>query len=238
MRRRPFLASVVMALLIALPTPAAAQAWGSIDLSLPMANSGFILSQQIVSMTTPKPGPTRRTAPQPRPDVAKPNALVPRVPVARALGPAKLAQAYPIAARPQAERMFRDLLGRHSQLMSQFGVADNDMAGALAAFIAGSYMAYHNADFPDAHFKPLIDQMRKGLNDNPDLMTAGAAARRDAFEQLAILGMMSAGTQIALRRKPDATLEANMREAGGQYLSTLLKTDPANVKITASGLSY
>jgi hypothetical protein len=233
------------ALFLSLTTPSAvyAQAWGSIDMSLPMANTGFILNQQIVTMSAPKPS-TNSTSEDvaSSPTSAASALLVPRVSLAESLTPAKLAENYPPNVRSQAERVFRDLLGKHSQLVSRFGIADNDMAGAIAVFIAGSYMAYHNTDFPDANFKPLVMQMRRTLANNPDFVKASPAAKRDAFEQLAILGMMSAATQLALQQSPAtpnrAKIEANMREAGRGYLAKFLQVDPSRVQITSQGLSF
>jgi hypothetical protein len=151
--------------------------------------------------------------------------------------PSKLAADYPVQARPQAERVFREMLVRHPQLMRQLGVPASDMAAGVATFIAGSYMAYRNVDFPDQHFKPLVDQMRQILGSNPDIVRASSAEKQEMFEQMAILGTFMATTQMALKERPNAQVTANMRQAAKGYLEQFLKTDAERVQITAQGLT-
>jgi hypothetical protein len=81
---------------------------------------------------------------------------------------AELANSYSPQARPQAERVLREMLVGYLKIERQFWITHRDLGGALAAFLAGSWMAYHNADFPDEHFKPLVRQMQGMLASNPD----------------------------------------------------------------------
>jgi hypothetical protein len=150
--------------------------------------------------------------------------------------PAKMAATYPAAGRTEAERVFRQLFSQYPQLMRQLGVPANDMASAVAAFLAGSYMAYRNVDFPDEHFKPLVAQMRQIIGSNPDFAKASNAEKQEMYEQMAILGMFMANTQMALKEKPNAQIAANMRQAAKGYLEQFLKTDADRVQITAQGL--
>ncbi len=233
-------------LLLATPAGSYAQGWGAIDLSIPMANTSYIIGQQIVTMTAPHPkyAPDEQTADdQDQADpVAEQAIMVARVDPARALAPTVLAQNYPAGKREQAEHVFRDMLAAHGSVMARFGLADNDLSGAVAAFVAGSYMAYHNVDFPDAYFEPLVTQMRETLENNTVLPSSTPAERRDAFEQLAILGMMSATTQMALKAEPGqaaaARIEANMRAAGERNLRQFLGVDPARVRLGANGVIF
>lgn len=226
--------------LLAVPAALYAQAWGSIDMSIPMANTGFILSQQIVTMTTPDLQTT--SEPEPAAPVDYRAMMVTRVDPARSLAPATLAQHYPAEKRKEAEKVFRQMLTTHRSVMQRFGVADNDLSGAVAAFIAGNYMAYNNADFADASFGPLVLQMRGSLANNAALAAATPAERQAAFEQLAILGMMSATTQIALKAEPGhvdaAVVEAKMRAAGERNLRQFLGVDPAQVRLTPTGITF
>ena len=154
--------------------------------------------------------------------------------------PALLAEAYPAAARGQAEATFKQLLSGYRQIERQFDIPRNDVAGAVAALLAGSWMAYRNADFPDEHFAPLVRQMRGVIARNPDFAAADAQQKQELYEQLAILGMLTATTQMALKENPgtpDAQrVQANLREAGKGYLEQFLKTDADRVQLTAQGL--
>jgi hypothetical protein len=97
-------------------------------------------------------------------------------------------------------------------------------------------MAYRNVDFPDEHFKPLVAQMRQIIGSNPDFAKASNAEKQEMYEQMAILGMFMANTQMALKEKPNAQIAANMRQAAKGYLEQFLKTDADRVQITAQGL--
>lgn len=131
---------------------------------------------------------------------------------------------------------FRKLLDGFRQIEKQFGLPPNDVASAVAAFLAGSYMGYRNANFPDEHFKPLVAQMREALATDARFAQKGHAERQDMFEQLATLGMLMATTQIGLQRQPNAGVEARMRQTGKAYLEAFLKTGAERVRLTAAGL--
>lgn len=151
-------------------------------------------------------------------------------------GPQKVAAAYPEKLRPEAERIFREMLVGYRKIETQFGIQENDVAGAVAAFIAGSYMSYRAVDFPDENFKPLVMQMRQIIGNDPAFARASEGEKRELYEQMAILGMFMATTQMALAEKPNPQAAANMRQAAKGYLEQFLKTDADRVDITAEGL--
>lgn len=148
----------------------------------------------------------------------------------------KLARQYPAAARAEAERVFRELLAGYGQIERRFGVPSRDLAGSVAAFLAGSYMAYRNVDFPDENFKPLVAQMRGAIGSKPEIAKASNAEKQEFYEQMAIMGMFMASTQRALKQRPDPQIAANMRQAAKGYLEQFLNTDADRVQITAQGL--
>jgi hypothetical protein len=148
----------------------------------------------------------------------------------------KLSAGYPAANRAEAERVFRELLKGYAKIERQFGISRHDEAGSVAAFIAGSYIGYRNIDFPDENFKPLVAQMRQVLDANPDFAKASNAEKQEMYEQMAILGMFMATTQMALKEKPNPQIAANLKQAAKGYLEQFLKTDAERVQITAQGL--
>lgn len=150
---------------------------------------------------------------------------------------AKLTQTYPAGQRAQAQRVFNELLAGYQTIETRFGIPRNDLAGAVAAFLAGSFMAYRDTDFPDANFRPLVEQMRGVIASTAEYATATPAQKREMYEQMAILGMFMATTQMALKRQPDPTLQFNLREAARGYLEKFLKVDADKLQITATGLS-
>ncbi|CAG1769511.1 hypothetical protein BAC2_00374 [uncultured bacterium] len=148
----------------------------------------------------------------------------------------KLADAYPAQSRGEAERVFKELLSGYRKLEARFGIPRNDVAGSIAAFLAGSYMAYHDTDFPDEHFRPLVEQMRTVVGSNADFARATEAEKQEMYEKMAMLGMYMATTQMALKEQPNPQVSVNMKKAAKTYLEQFLKADADSVEITARGL--
>ena len=151
--------------------------------------------------------------------------------------PRLMAAVYPAESRVQAQQTFTSLLTGYSQIETSFGIPKRDVAGATAAFLAGSYMGFNNADFPDANFVPLVNQIRSALAQSADFGKSSVKSRQDTYEQMAILGMFMANAQISLKQTPNPELEATMRATAGQYLQGFLGVDPSNVVLGATGLS-
>lgn len=158
-------------------------------------------------------------------------APVPGVAPARAL-----ASAYPPDQRAKAEGLFKELLSGYHKLESQLGIPRNDVGGAVAAFVTGSYAAYRDVDVPDENFLPLVNQMRQILASNADFARASDAEKQDIYAQMAILGTYMALTRMALKEQPNAQVARNMQRAAKGYLEQFLKTDADRVQLTESGL--
>ena len=150
--------------------------------------------------------------------------------------PGKLAAGYPAHARKEAHHTFSELLVGYEKIEQQFKIPTSDVAGAVAAFIAGSYMAYRDVDFPDERFPPLVSQIRSIIQSQPEFAKATAIQKQEMYEQMAILGMFMATTRMALQERPNPQLTANLRQAAKSNLEQFLKTDADKVKITAQGL--
>jgi hypothetical protein len=153
------------------------------------------------------------------------------------VGAARLSQAYPAAQQGQARDVFEDLLRRYGGIERQFGLPHGDFAGAVVALLAGSWMALHDAAFPDAHFLPAVRQMRALLAAQPALRKASETERRAAYEQMAIIGMFMAGTQMALKQQPDARVRQEMQVAARGYLQQFLGADAEWLHFTAEGIA-
>ncbi len=150
--------------------------------------------------------------------------------------PAQLASTYPPASRAQAERTFRELLVAYGKIEDQFGLQHGDVAGSLAAFIAGNHMAYRNAPFPDDTFKAMVGQMRQVLATNPGFQGASTAQKQELYEQMALVGMLMATGQMALQKQPNPQAAENMRKAAKSYLEQFLKTDADRIQLTSAGM--
>lgn len=147
-----------------------------------------------------------------------------------------MAQPYPEASRAQVERVFDQLLAGFRKVESQLGLPGNDVATAVAAFIIGNYAVYRNTAVPDEHFVALAGQMRRVVGNTPAFAQASPASKQETYEQLAILGMLMATTQMALDREPNAKASADAKAAAAGYLRAFLATGPERLQLTASGM--
>lgn len=152
--------------------------------------------------------------------------------------PRKMASEAPPAARAEVEKVFSQLLSEYPKFERQSGFPANDLGGAVASFVAGSWMAYRDRDLPDAHFAALATQVRGMISNNSQLASASPQERREVYEQMAILGLYMALTREGLKRSPNPLTSTNLRNAAKRYLEDFLKTDADRIQITAQGLAF
>ncbi|MEO7245531.1 MAG: DUF6683 family protein [Rubrivivax sp.] len=155
----------------------------------------------------------------------------------RPIAPARLASGYALDVRTEAEATFDRMLDAYHQIERQFDLPRNDLGGALAAFVAGNVMAYHDRPFPDRLFKPLVQQMRAAIGVTGAFDDTAPAEKQELYESLAILGMFMAATREAVRTQSDPTLAAKVRTAARGTLQRTLRLDPDRVQLTERGLT-
>lgn len=221
------------------PAPLTAQGWGAIDMSIPMANTGYLLSSQIVASTIDTgdsdapDGPDRGT---------EGGTVIARTPVARSQAPDTLAAAYPAEMRAGAADLFRQLLAGYDPLVGQLGQDPDDYAVAAAVFVAGSYSAFHGTPFDDRAFGPLVRDLRARLDASAAFREAPLTDRQAAFDQFAILGIMAALVPGAAAQMPPGAdrdrLERSARDAGAKYLQDTFGVPAAQVTIDTQGLRF
>jgi hypothetical protein len=178
------------------------------------------------------------TKAQPRSSVASPMVYSPvAVPPERSV-PHQLATVYPPASRVQAETLFRDLLGKYGAFEKNLGIPPRDVAGAVAASIAGNWTAMTNTSVPDAHFKALVEQIRSALGTNPGFLTLSNAQRQEIYQTTVINGMFMAVTQMGLKSRNDPAAVSRMRAAGRANLEQWFPGEADKVRIGAGGLTF
>lgn len=239
---RQFRRTCVVIALSVLPLTSSAQGWGSIDLPIPIPNTGYMLSAQIASqgMNQPSIGSDDDTS-----DASSESGVattLPRLPVARSTAPDTLAASYPEDKRADARALFAQLLEGYDPLMRQLPAEPDDYATAAAVFVAGSYSAFHGQDFDDAAFAPLVRDLRDLLSESDVFGNAPIAEKQAAFDQFAILGIMSALTQTSVQQMPPGAerdrLRQNMRAAGETYLEETFGVPAARIVIDRDGLRF
>jgi hypothetical protein len=129
------------------------------------------------------------------------------------------------------------MLATYRQIESHFALPGQDPAGAVAAFIAGNYMAYRDVDFPDDNFPALVAQMRAVIAANPGFANGSEADKRTLYEQMAVAGMQMALQRDQLKQQPNATLRAQLIQSAKTQLEQFLKIDVTRLRIAEHGLS-
>ncbi|WP_157538810.1 DUF6683 family protein [Hydrogenophaga flava] len=148
----------------------------------------------------------------------------------------QLAQAVPVEQRERTRQAYVQAFEVYRQLERKLGLPAGDAAGAVAAYIAGNYMALHGVEVPDPHFLQLARQMRVALDKSPDFRRLSPSGRRRLYEQSAMVGTFMAVTHLSLQKNPQPAVEQNFRNAARAHLQAALNTAPDRVLIDGSGL--
>lgn len=149
----------------------------------------------------------------------------------------QLAQAVPAPQREQMAQVYQQSFDTWRQLERKLGLPSNDVAGAIAAFIAGNYMAYRDVEVPDPAYLRLVAQVRGSLVESRGFARATPAQRRALYEQMAMVGTFMAVARLSFQQKPNPAAEQNFRDAAAANLEAALKVPAGQVRITDQGLT-
>ena len=148
----------------------------------------------------------------------------------------ELAQRFPAQHRAAMTKAYEESFTFWQKLETQLGLAPNDVAAAVAAFIAGNYAAFMQQHVADADFKSLVLQMQGLLASNPAFMQSAPAAKRAMFEQLAMVGTFMVVYREHLNRQPSPGEEVNFRNAAKANLEAALGLAVERLQIGPQGL--
>lgn len=149
----------------------------------------------------------------------------------------QLAAAFPAAQRDQMAKAYLESFGTYRQLEAKLGIPPDDVAGAVAAFISGNYMAYRGVDVPDDQYKRLVAQLRTALASSTEFSAATPADKRRLYEQTAMIGTFMAVARLSFVQKPNPSAEKNFRESARANLEFVPKVPAEQVRIGDGGLS-
>lgn len=148
----------------------------------------------------------------------------------------ELAQRFPAQHRAAMTKAYEESFGFWQKLETQLGLVPNDVAAAVAAFIAGNYTAFMQQPVPDEDFKSLVLQMQGLLARNPAFTQSSPAAKRSMFEQLAMVGTFMVVYREHLNRQPNPNEETNFRNAAKANLEAGLGLAVERMQIGPQGL--
>lgn len=148
----------------------------------------------------------------------------------------ELAARFPVAQRPQMEQTFRRCMDVYAQLEKKLGLPERDMAGSLAAFLVGNYMALNDVDVSDDAFRTVARQLRDQGSMQASLRRIDAARLRNLYEQTAMMGTFMALAHKSQQQNPQPPeAAARIRATARANLEAVLRMDPARLSIGDAG---
>lgn len=147
-----------------------------------------------------------------------------------------LSMALPVAKREQMAQVYLQSFDTYKQLERKLALPSNDVAGSVAAFIAGNYMALNHVVVPDPHFQRMVTQLRGMLGQSAGYNKLAATDKRRLYEQTAMVGTFMAVAQMSLQKSPNPAVEKNFRDTAKNNLESVLKVPAEQVRIDDQGL--
>lgn len=143
---------------------------------------------------------------------------------------------YPAKQREKVRKQYQQIYNSYPQVAKRLGIPTNDMASGMASLLAGAYMAYNNMSLNDSYVKPLANQFRESMQEVEEFNRISDSDKKMIYDQMVLMGMLLAITQVELQKQPDAKVKTQLRQAGKQVLEGVLKVNADRIKITSSGL--
>ena len=151
---------------------------------------------------------------------------------------ADLAARYPGAKPAQLTKIFNESLNNFDQVVSRLGLPQDDVAAALAAFLVGNYIAMRGTTLPpDEEFVELTGHLRNALASSPAFIQSSPEKKRQAYEQLGMMGMFMSTARIALTKTPNPQAEAHFRNHAKANLEQLLNRPVDTLEIKNGQIS-
>lgn len=144
-----------------------------------------------------------------------------------------------LSSDPDQEKTYahavEEALASYEQQAASGGLT-NDIAGALALFIAAADLSYRGTEMTDAQSVTIAHQLQLGL-DTPEMRAASDSSKQELYEFFATFGLCILVTrQIAVESHNESAL-ANLKPLGGECLRWLLQVQPDAVTVNDNGLS-
>ncbi|MDO5288719.1 MAG: hypothetical protein Q4F13_03690 [Pseudomonadota bacterium] len=148
-----------------------------------------------------------------------------------------LVSGYTDAQKPEARKLFAQMVAMFEPVAQQLQVPAHDMGSAAAALIAGTYAAYHNETLPNEHFKPLVQQMQAVLAQDANYGRMSSAEKQRMYQVLVGTGMFFTLMQMENAKKPDPQVTAQLQAAGKDFLGKFTRLNPEQLRLDSRGLS-
>ncbi|MBB3120725.1 DUF6683 family protein [Pseudoduganella violacea] len=144
---------------------------------------------------------------------------------------------FPPDKRAEMARIYVQSMDIYLKIEKKMGWTPRDLAGGLAAFVVGNYMVLKNTEVSDEAFAAVARQFRAQAGLRELGKKQDQEKLRDVFEQSAMLGTFMALAHKSHQQQPQPPdVYENMRNSAQESLKLVLRTDPATLRIDASGI--
>lgn len=192
----------------------------------------FLNQQALITATQPQAGARPEAA---RAGIAgqarQPTLASPQV----ARSAAELAQAAPAPQRARLEKVYGELMLGYHQLERKLGWPVDDLAGAMAALLAGNYMAMTGTVLSDASVSAAGHQLRASASVQALMARLSPVERRRLYEQCAMLGTFMALAN-STRQQQSAEAAAGLRASARANLHAVLGDAAEGLRFTDRGI--
>jgi hypothetical protein len=144
----------------------------------------------------------------------------------------------PSAQRNQLAKTYVQSFLTYQQLEKKLHIPPNDIAGALAAFICGNFMAMQNIKVSDDQYLTVVNQVRSALSKSQGFSQTSQAQKRQLYEQSAMVGTFMTIAFLSLNEQPNPAVESQFRETAKNNLAFLFKEDTALLTIDDNGMRF
>lgn len=148
---------------------------------------------------------------------------------------AELAEALPPQHRARMEKAYAELMPFYHQIEGKLGWPPDDLAGAIAALLAGNYMAMTGSEVSDAAVIAAARQFRESESIQTMLRALGPHDRRRLYEQCAMLGtFMTLANRTTARQQPDVV--TGLRRSAHANLRAVLGAASEQLRFDSTGV--
>lgn len=162
-------------------------------------------------------------------------------PVADSIMPARLAAQMSDDEQQRTQRadLFAMFVKQYKELVAKQGKPANDVAGAVASFIANNYEIASGTRLPDVQYTAFRQQMNQVFSSDADFQAKDDRQRQEMFETMVIMGTLPRYLDfLATQNNNNQRLRDTARQTARETLEETLGIKLAQMKFTANGLEF
>lgn len=151
----------------------------------------------------------------------------------------QLSKVFPAAHQEPMRKAYLQSKEVYVQLEQRLGWPRHDVAGAVAAFVAGNYMVLRGVELSDADTQALAEELAAKPELSARLGAQTTQALRSLYEQCAMVGTFMALAQLSQKATPQpAAQQTHLRDSARANLQLVLGRDPERLSLGPQGMVW